>query len=165
MLLQWRWDASLEAIGEAERWDPAKGWWPVGRETIMVLTGQPEAALHLVDEQFARGPQKKDDTGWGWLQRCRAYVALGRYDDAIASCQANIALDNWWLPHVYLLAAYAQKGETSKAQSERTALLGLRPTFSIAEFNAQRFSDNPSFLQQTEDHLFPGLRKAGIPER
>jgi len=35
---------------------------------------------------------------------------------------------------------------------------------SIAAFKALRWSDNPAYLQQTETHLFAGLRKAGIPE-
>jgi hypothetical protein len=26
-------------------------------------------------------------------------------------------------------------------------------------------SDNPTFWQQTEKYVFPGLRKAGIPEQ
>jgi hypothetical protein len=36
--------------------------------------------------------------------------------------------------------------------------------FSIADFKAFRFSDVPAYLQQTETHLFSGLRKAGIKE-
>jgi hypothetical protein len=35
---------------------------------------------------------------------------------------------------------------------------------SIANVKALRFSDNPIFLRQLEDHVYPGLRKAGIPE-
>jgi class 3 adenylate cyclase/TolB-like protein len=165
LMLQWRWDAALEAIAKAEKLDPTNSAVLNVRETIMVLTGQPAAALELTDEQLARDPQQKDPVGWAWFQRCRAHVALGRYDDAIASCEANIAIDNWWLPHAYLLAAYAQKGETSKAATEKAVLLGLRRGFSIADFKAQRFSDNAAFWQQTEAHLFAGLRKADIPEQ
>jgi class 3 adenylate cyclase/TolB-like protein len=164
LTLQWRWDAAEQALAKLERLDPTSDGPLTLRETILVLTGQPEAALRLVDELFANDPQGTDVVGWGWLQRCRAYVALGRYDDAIGACEANIAIDNWWLPHVYLLAAYGEKGETAKIQSEKAALLALRPGFSIADFKDQRFSDNAKFWQQTEAHLFAGLRKAGIPE-
>jgi tetratricopeptide (TPR) repeat protein len=130
----------------------------------MIFTGQPAAALALVDQQLARDPQAKESLGWAALQQCRAYMALGRYDEAIAACERDIALDSWWLPHAYLLAAYAHKTETAKIGVERAALLKLRPGFSIGDFKALRFSDNPSFWDQTETHLFAGLRKAGIPE-
>lgn len=39
---------------------------------------------------------------------------------------------------------------------------GLR--FYFARLKAMRGSDNPAFLQEREDHLYTGLRKAGIPE-
>jgi hypothetical protein len=66
--------------------------------------------------------------------------------------------------HAYLLAAYAQTAQTRKTLTEKATLLKLRPGFSIADFKAQRFSDNPSLWQQAETHLFAGLRNAGISE-
>ena len=161
---QWRWDAALEAIAKAERLDPSRTGLLNDRAGIMILTGQPVAALTLVDQQLARDPQAKEVLGWAALQRCRAYMALGRYEEAITACEKQIALDNWWLSHAYLLAAYAQTAQTSRTTAEKAALLTLRPSFSIADFKAQRFSDNPAFWQQTETNLFAGLRKAGIPE-
>jgi len=161
---QWRWDAALEAIAKSERLDPSNDGPLNDRAGIMILMGQPAAALELIEKQLARDPQAKESLGWAALQRCRAYVALGRYDDAVAACERQVALDDWWLSHVYLLAAYAQKANTNRTEAEKTALLKLRPGFSIADFKAQRFSDNAAFWQQTETHLFPGLRKAGIPE-
>jgi tetratricopeptide (TPR) repeat protein len=120
--------------------------------------------LELIDQQLARDPQAKESLGWAALQRCRAYIALGRYDEAVVACEKQVALDDWWLSHVYLLGAYAQKDDTTKTAIEKAALLKLRPGFSIADFKAQRFSDNPTFWQQTERHLLAGLRKVGIPE-
>jgi len=161
---QWRWDAAIEANVKSQKLDPSNDW-PLNRRAgIMIYTGQPAQALPLVDQQLALDPQAKESLGWAALQQCRAYMALGRYDEAIVSCEKDVALDNWWLPHVYLLAAYAQKGEATRAVAEKTALLKLRPEFSIADFRAQRFSDHPAYLQQTETHLYAGLRKAGIPE-
>ena len=74
-------------------------------------------------------------------------------------------MDNWWLPHVYLVAGYALKGAAADAAAEKATLLQLRPDISIASFMALRYSDDPTYLQQTETHLYAGLRKAGIPEK
>ncbi len=99
------------------------------------------------------------------LQRCRAYMALGRYDEAIAACERDIALDNWWLPHLYLVAGYALTGKDAKASAEKAILLQLRSSASIADFKKLYYSENAAFVQQTESHLFAGLRKAGLPEQ
>jgi hypothetical protein len=68
------------------------------------------------------------------------------------------------MAHCYVVAAYAQKGQTKEAASERATLEAFVPGFSIADFNATRLSDDPMYAQQTETHLYAGLRKAGIPE-
>ena len=39
------------------------------------------------------------------------------------------------------------------------------PGASIAQFKASHVSDVPAYLQETEAHLYAGLRKAGIPEQ
>ncbi|HEY1325342.1 MAG TPA: adenylate/guanylate cyclase domain-containing protein [Casimicrobiaceae bacterium] len=163
--LQWRWDAAIEANAKAERLMPYNEWAINQKAGIMIYTGRPEEALALVDRQLAFDPATKESLGWAMLQRCRAYMAVGRYDEAIDACQRDVALDNWWLPHAYLIAGYAQSGQAAKAGAEKAALLALRPQFSIADFKAQRFSDNAEFWRQTEAHLFAGLRKAGIREQ
>ena len=161
---QWRWDAALEAIAKSEKLDPSNDGPLNDRAGTMILRGQPAAALELIDQQLARDPQAKESLAWAALQRSRAYMALGRYDDAVPACETQVALDDWWLSHVYLLAAYVQKADTAKTVAEKAALLKLRPGFSIADFKAQRFSDDPAFWQQTEKHVLAGLRRAGIPE-
>jgi adenylate cyclase len=101
----------------------------------------------------------------GYLQyQCRAFLALGRYDDAIAACEKSLALADYWSRHLYLVAAYAQKGDLAKAAVAKTELLKRQPGMSIARIKAIKVSDNPIFQQQTETHLYAGLRKAGIPE-
>lgn len=63
-----------------------------------------------------------------------------------------------------LVGAYAQKGDIAKAAAEKAKLLTQPPDVSIARLKAFRFWQSPIFLQQREAQLFPGLRKAGIPE-
>ena len=68
------------------------------------------------------------------------------------------------VPHIYLVAAYALQGNDGRAKAEKTKLLMQRPRFSITAFKALRISDVPAYLEQTETHLYGGLRRAGIPE-
>jgi hypothetical protein len=66
---------------------------------------------------------------------------------------------------MFLAAAYALQGNDRRAQSEKVKLLAQWPEASIAQFKASRNCDVPAYLQQTEAHLYAGLRKAGIPEQ
>jgi TolB-like protein len=162
---QGRLEAALEANAKAEKLALATGWAINQRAGIMILTGQPQEALTLIDRQVAlHEPQDQEELGWVMLQRCRAYMALGRYQEAIDACERDIALDNWWLPHLYLVAGYALTGKDAKAAAERVTLLQLRSGTSIADFKKLYYSDNAAFVQQTESHLLAGLRKAGLPE-
>jgi tetratricopeptide (TPR) repeat protein len=162
---QWRWQAALEANTKASSFDPSRTPPFTQRARIMVYTGQPAEALAWIDKVVALDPQNNQLLGYALLQRCRAYQALGRYDDAIAACEKSVAENNWWFGHVYLLAAYAQKGETAKAAAEKIILLKQQPGMTIADLKALRLSNDPTYLQQTETHLYAGLRKAGIPEQ
>ena len=162
LLWQWRWPAALEAIAKASSLNPTSPWPFVDRAWIMVHTGEPAEALLWMDKASAVDPNA---TGLAILMRCRAYQALGRYDDAIAACEKSVVAEDYWIPHAYLVAAYAQKGETAKAEAEKFILLKQQPGMTIADLKALRLSNDPNYLQQTETHLYAGLRKAGIPEK
>jgi len=162
LLWQWRWPAALEAMTKASSLNPTSPWPFVDRAWIMVHAGRPDEALLWMDKASAVDP---DATGLAILMRCRAYQALGRYDDAIAACEKSVVGEDYWIPHAYLVAAYAQKGETAKAEAEKMILLKQQPGMTIADLKALRLSNEPAYLQQTETHLYAGLRKAGIPER
>jgi adenylate cyclase len=159
---QWRWPAALEATTKMSSLDPTDKWSFLLHGRIMFFTGQPGEALAWIDKPLALDPQF---TRNALLLRCRASQALGRYDDAIAACEKSVAERDNWLDHAYLAAAYAQKGESAKAEAEKTNLLRYQPGITIAELKAQRLSNDPAYLQQTETHLYAGLRKAGIPEK
>ena len=161
LLWQWRWPAALEAITKASSLNPTSPGPFVTRAWIMVHAGRPAEALQWLDKAFAVDPNV---AGLAILMRCRAYQALGRYDDAIAACEKAVVGEDYWIPHAYLVAAYAQKGETAKAEAEKIILLKQQPGMTIADLKALRLSNEPAYLQQTETHFYAGLRKAGIPE-
>jgi hypothetical protein len=96
---------------------------------------------------------------------CFANLQLGRYDEAVALCERSAALDTWYWDQVLLAAAYANKGELQKAAAARAQLDKLLPGYSIAVSKSRRYSTEPAFLQQAEQHLHAGLRKAGVPEK
>ena len=160
----WRWEAALEANQRAQQIDSTRANSIGQRADIMVGMGRPSEALALVDQALSLQPPTAAIASYLAGSRCSAYMALGRYDDAIAACERTASLADSWIPHIYLVAAYAQQGNATRAQAEKVKLLTLRPGFSIAAFKALRISDLPAYWQQTEAHLFAGLRKAGIPE-
>jgi tetratricopeptide (TPR) repeat protein len=162
--LQWRWEAAVDAIARAQRLDPGSSDAISVHAELMLYAGQPYEALGLAEKALALEPANSVASGWPLHTRCRASLALERYEEAIVACEKSASLHDWWLPHLYLVAAYTHQGQAAKAAAERAKVLKQRPGISVADFKALRLSDNPAFLQQTESRLFNELRKAGIPE-
>ena len=136
----------------------------------MLCTGKPFRFDRTVDGTDVDGAQAAGELGDAQhvavddllrLMRAEPAVAV---EEAIAACERDASLADSWVPHVYLVAAYALLGNVAKVQGERAQLLTQRPAFSINDFKALRVSDVPAYLQRTEAHLYAGLRKAGIPE-
>jgi TolB-like protein/DNA-binding winged helix-turn-helix (wHTH) protein/tetratricopeptide (TPR) repeat protein len=101
-----------------------------------------------------------------WLQIAGfAKLGAGRDEEAIRwfgrSIEAN---PNLPMSHFLLAAASARLGRIGEAHDAMRAGLELNPSFTIARFKSQTFSDNPVYLACRE-RMYEGLRKAGIPER
>jgi tetratricopeptide (TPR) repeat protein len=91
-------------------------------------------------------------------------VFLGRYDEAIASLRRSIEANrNYPLARFYLAAALANEGRITDAQTVMKEGLALDPGFSIRRYRAEAMSANPVYLAQRE-HMYVGLREAGLPE-
>jgi TolB-like protein/tetratricopeptide (TPR) repeat protein len=159
---QWRWEAALEANSKEQSLDRTRASPIAWRAWMMNMIGKPAEALPLVDRALALDPL---DVGFALRMRCRSYLVLGRYKDAIGACEKAGTFQDWWVGHLYLVAAYAHEGEAAKAEAAKAALLRRRPGLSIADVKAIGTSNEPAYLQQVETHLYAGLRKAGIPER
>jgi len=158
---QGRLDAAFEADDHARQLDPThdlnlRAW-------LLVMNGQASEAVALVERAVSIDPRAISNYQ---LQKCWASLQLGRYDDAIAACEKwRAADDQWFPPHVLLMAAYAQSGNAAKAAAEKAIVLQRVPEYSIARYQALWKSDSPAYQAQTEAHILAGLRKAGIPEK
>jgi serine/threonine protein kinase/TolB-like protein/tetratricopeptide (TPR) repeat protein len=160
---QYRFDAALAAIAKSIQIDPSYAKSYVSRAVFTLSIGQPETALPMLDRA-----RDIDSTVDGVASRvaCRAFLSLGRYDEAVQSCERAMATDESWLVHLYLTAAYAQKGDMARAADAKARLLNRKPGFTIATLKEPKDPpDSERFREQWEKHITAGLRKAGIPER
>jgi tetratricopeptide (TPR) repeat protein len=161
--VQSQWDGAFEANAEGLRIDPYRTISLEDRADLLISTGRAEEALPVLDQAIALDPRSPAVPHHLQIQ-CWGYLLLGRYDSAISACEKALAHEDDWRRRVYLVAAYAQKGDMAKAAVEKAELLKLQPKITIAWLNASLVSNNPTWLQQREANLVPGLRKAGIPE-
>jgi tetratricopeptide (TPR) repeat protein len=164
LMYEHQWDRALEANAAALQIDPYSEITVNDRGFLLLVTGRPEEALPVLDRAIALDPTGPLVHGHLQLQ-CSAHLNLGHYDQAIAACEKALALDDYWLKYVFLLGAYAQKGDMAKAEATKVELLKRKPDVSIARLKStQPVWANPLYQQQREAHLYAGLRKVGIPE-
>ena len=162
---QWRWPAAVEAAAREMSLDRLSLEPFLAQAEILLRTGHPAEALVWADRALALQPQNPFALALALLSSCQAHQALGRYDEAIAACERSVAQSDLWWGHLYLVAAYAQRGDTEKTRAEKTELFKEQPGITITDLKSLRVSNDSAYLQQTEAHLYAGLRKAGVPEQ
>ena len=161
---QWRWDAAFDANAEALRIDPYNASAMGQRAFLEMMAGRPESAFQYLDRAIALDPRGPAVAGHLWFE-CRANLTLGRYAEAIRSCEKSLARNDHWIPYLYLVAAHTQLGDRERAGAAKDKLLEHQPGMSIARFKSLRVSNHPDFLQRMEKHIVEPLRKAGLPEQ
>jgi TolB-like protein len=158
-----RWDAALEAVSEAARLDPDEA--PDYRLTtawILGLMGRPDETLAIVDEVVRVDPTRNSSAA---RTACEAHVLAGHPSQSVRACEKSVLLYGDWISKVYLLAAYANSGQTAKSDAVKAEILRDVPTYSIGQLRAKRYSDHPDYLALAERNWYAALRKAGIPEQ
>ena len=96
---------------------------------------------------------------------CEAILWLGRYEQAVISCErAKGSNGNDWMIDLLLASAYGQLGEVAKAGTAKAEVLRAVPGYSIGTHKARRYSANPEYVRLAEEHLYAGMRKAGFAE-
>jgi tetratricopeptide (TPR) repeat protein len=142
--------------------DPSSTAVLLDRAWILIQTGRSAEALPLINQAIAMDPLEQS---WPYHFMCKAFLFLGRYAEAVTTCEKAATENDWWLNQVYLSAAYAQHGDIAKAVTSKNAFLQQQPAYTIDRYRRTYAASSPAFLQQVEQHLAAGLRKAGLPER
>ena len=157
-----RWSAAFEANERRVALDPFSPAPYEYKAWLMTMTGRPAQALPLVDRALSLDPES---VGWAMRFACEADLLLGRYDSAVSACEKAAGTNPDWFITAYLVAAYANRGDSAKATAARNSLLRTVPGYTIAQLRAKHYSDVPEYLKMAEANWYSGLRKAGIPER
>ncbi len=158
-----KFDAAFEAAERGLRLNPYYSELHGQRGLLLIHAGRSEEALVSIDRAIRLNPVS-DAVGVHLNMRCRALLYLGRYADAIDACQRATTSAPDWPDYMLLTAAYAMAGDLPRAAAARAELLRREPRFSISWVRALSGEPAPRAAQQREQHLFAGLRKAGIPE-
>jgi adenylate cyclase len=154
-----RWDAAFDASDRAMQLDSADGVLVQERALLLVFVGRADEAMSYVTEQRARDPSLARYTRF---IECRALLTAGRYADAIPVCERNASASSY-IEQMFVTALYANTGDVGRAQAARARLMELAPGFTIGKFKT-RAPSHPEFVRQLEEHVFPGLRKVGVPD-
>jgi serine/threonine protein kinase len=160
---QFRFDAAVAANARALQLDPSHAPYYAQSAQFSISMGRPEAALPVLEQAI-----DIDSSIDGYASRlaCRAFLSLGRYDEAVQRCERAAATDESWLVQVFLTAAYAQKGDMARASEAKARLLRYVPDLTLETFEGlMNSADAARYREQWDKHITAGLRKAGIPER
>lgn len=130
------------------------------RAQVLMARGDHREAVAELDRAIGLAP-RGNTVGVMLNYRCRALLMLGRYDDAIESCERGLAFVPDWPDYMLLAAAYAQKNDMARARAAKAELMKLLPRFSIGWHAAVSGSAR---ARQLEPIVYAGLRKAGVPE-
>jgi tetratricopeptide (TPR) repeat protein len=92
-----------------------------------------------------------------------AKLCLREYEEAVTWLRRSIEANRSYTAHFWLAAALAHLGRIDEARSAAQTGLALDPTKTIRSWRARNMGGHPVFLAQQE-HIFDGMRMAGIPE-
>ena len=155
------WNSSLEASDRWIKLDPYSSFPYSQRAWLMNKMGQPGDALSYAQKAQVLSP----GDGWALRVECESHLLLGEHDKAIASCERAIGTLVDYIPHTLLAAAYANAGDTVRAQATLEGMLRIVPGFTITQARAKRYSDHPEYQKLAEQYWYGGLRKAGLAEK
>jgi adenylate cyclase len=151
-----RYDLALGQIDRAFEINPSDAENYRQRGTILVWAGRSTEGLPWLE-----GALRFDRANALTAQNlCTAYYFLGRYNDAVETCDralfSNPGRSVQLLTRPVLAAAYAEMGRDQDAQGERAIILRVSPFFDARTFAGQFGT------QEARDHLREGLTKAGF---
>jgi adenylate cyclase len=124
---------------------------------VLANAGEPARAIEILHAHMGFDPFRAINLGF----LGHAYYLLKRYADALPPLRENSSrLPNFQIYHLWLAATYAQLGQRAEAEVEAAEVLRMCPAFTIAKWKPIAVCRNP----EDAEHIFDGLRKAGLPE-
>jgi adenylate cyclase len=158
LLFKRRHDAAIAAWERARALNPnfIDHYYGLG----LVYAGEPAKAIEILEANSRLDPFQHHASHYPI--RGHAYYMCRQYAEAVpplregASRSPNIRIIPLWLA-----AAHAQLGQLAEAHVEAAEVLRIEPGFTIEKWKCTTVYKNP----EDADHLFDGLRKAGLPER
>jgi len=123
---------------------------------ILILAGQPEEAIKLIEKAMRLNPRYSAayPLNLGW-----AYRVAGRYEEAIATLKQVLTRNpNLLGAHFNLAICYAELDRQEEARAEVAELLRLNPNASVETYRQNIPYKDPVVLERT----LAALRKAGL---
>ncbi len=124
------------------------------RGELLTWLGQPEDGLEWVEKAMQLDPYDAD----AWVHLLgRALFGARRYEEAIGAFK-RVPRPQYG-HYAYLAACYGQLDRNEEAKAEAAQVLVMKPDLTAKSFAEALFYKN----QADRDHIFEGLRKAGLP--
>jgi TolB-like protein/Flp pilus assembly protein TadD len=136
--------------------------------SVLMLVGQPEAAIAKVEEAIRLNPHESNLVGYYWVLAV-CHLFLGNVDEAIDLFRkARAENPGLWYTHLWLAGALGFRGDLDEARAEAAEATKLKPEVnSVARWRAG-FVDtgfgNVQFQALLEKTVFIGIRRAGFPD-
>jgi len=151
-------EAAIAAFERAVALNPNFTHWAFAE--VLVLAGDPARAIEIVERHMRLDPFYVP-LALLWLGN--AHYMLKQYPQSLLPLRECVSrAPNLRGAHARLAATYAQLGNIEQARAEAAEVLRIEPKWTIEGTEARL-----STFKRPEDaeHLFDGLRKAGLPER
>jgi adenylate cyclase len=126
---------------------------------VLVFAGQVARAVDVLQANVRLDPFQPA-ARLGYLGH--AYYMLKRYAESLPplrDCAARMSI--FRIGHLWLAAAYAQSNQIADAKASAGEVLRIEPDFTIQRWKCTAAYKDPA----DAEHLFEGLRKAGLPDR
>jgi adenylate cyclase len=159
MVLAWKrqHEAALAEIERALALNPSHVGWIVGM--TLVVTGEPQRAVDALEAAMRFDPFYPA-TASLWLGF--AHYMLKQYRQAaLALLDCVERAPTLRGGHSLLAATYAQLGQMEEARVEAAEALRIQPNYTISGTTMRILGFKAA---EDAEHLFDGLRKAGLPE-
>jgi adenylate cyclase len=157
LLFQRQHEASLVEYERAVSLNP--NFTDTGIGLCLMFAGKPGRAMDILEANLRLDPFQ-NASRLGYIGH--AHYMVNRYLEAIPPLrECAWRMPNFRIVHLWSAAAYAQAGQLAEARAAADDVRRIEPGFTIDRWKITAVYKN----QEDAEHLFDGLRKAGLPKR